>query len=366
MKTTDMQWFALAVLVLTAFCFVVAPTSVVTAQDNIEPTGDSSAFETSAEQAAEPTEAAAETEPAQVVEKPGERTPPGPTDFLMTGKFLGFAVLMILAVILLLGRWVRLWVRIGVLLAAFVLFGLDYIYPLHPSPMCAVTKLFMFKFTWGEFFPAFVALFLAIMVPSLIGRKLFCGWVCPLGALQDLVNKIPFKPRFKNFNFNIFNAIRLGLLAMFFLTFFGVKDHITFLGQEVGTTGAEDMWTAFAAYSLYDSINFFELLHWSLNSARWFIMFGILIIASLMLYRPFCYLLCPIGALTWFLEKIAPGRIRVDHEICTECGDCEEASPCPTIKPMVARSMKALPDCTSCGECQRSCPEDAISFRFRR
>jgi polyferredoxin len=363
MKTKDIRWFALAVACLTALCFVVGPALTVSAQESDTLISDSAA--TPAVVETEPAEAQAETEPAAGEEKPGERTPPGTIDFLMAYKFLGFAVLMVAGLVLLLARRVYLWVRIGMMLLAFALFGLDYIYPLHPSPMCAVTKLFMFKFTWGEFFPAFLALFFAIMIPSLIGRKLFCGWVCPLGALQDLVNKIPFKPRFKNFNFNLFNGIRLGLLAMFFLTFFGVKDHIAFLGERVATGEAEDMWTAFAAYSLYEPINFFELLHWGMNSARWFIMFGLLIVASLMLYRPFCYLLCPIGALTWLLEKIAPGRIRIDYEKCTECGDCQEASPCPTITPLVERNMKAIPDCTSCGECQRSCPEDAISFGFK-
>ncbi len=363
MKMKSIRWFALAVITLAAAWLMVSPLQTAVAQDSVHSHADATTSQVETESAEQ-----GEAEPIAVIdgEKPGERTPPGPIDFLMTGKFLGFAVLMLIALVLLIGGWVRPWVRIALLLVAFVLYGLDYFFPLHPSPMCASTKLFMFNFTWGEFFPAFLALFAAMMIPSLIGRKLFCGWVCPLGALQDLVNKIPFKPRFKNFNFHLFNAVRLGLLTMFFLTFFAVKDHIAYLGEQVGIGEAQDMWTAFAAYSMYEPVNFFELLHWGWDSARWFIMFGILIIASLMLYRPFCYLICPIGALTWLLEKIAPGRIRIDYEKCTECDECIEASPCPTIKPMVEQNMKVLPDCTSCGECAASCPEDAISFRFKR
>ncbi len=364
MKIKDSHWYAPAALCLAAvwLLVLVAP---ITAQDSL-PTPEDSLGTHMASGSEEPAASTSETAPVVEGEKPGERTPPGPIDFMLTGKFLGFAVLMILGLVVLFRRWSRLWVRITLLLVAFVLFGLDYFYPLHPSPLCAVTKLFMFKFTWGEFFPAFVALFLAMMIPSLIGRKLFCGWVCPLGAFQDLINKIPFKPRFKRFNFTLFNTARMVLLAAFIFTFFGVKDHIEFLGGQVGLGDAENTWTAFASYSLYDPINFFELLHWSMNSVRWFVLLALIVLFSLILYRPFCYLICPIGALTWLLEKVAPGRIRIDHEKCTMCEDCYEASPCPTIMPLVEQNMKTLPDCTSCGECAPVCPEDAISFKFKK
>lgn len=345
--------------------WLIAVAALSFAQESSEPIPQTSGQSTMETAAAEQTagEATASEETGGEESAPAEEAPPGLMDFFLSGKYITIAILMVAGIILLFGKWINLWVRIGMMIVAFILFGLDLVFPLHPSPMCATTKLFMFKITNGVFFPMFLALFFMIMVPSLIGRKLFCGWVCPLGAFQDLLNKIPFKPRWKNFNFTAFNTVRMSLVVLFFLTFFMVRDQILTLGEQVEAQTAGGLWAAFSAYSVYNPINFFELLHWQINTI-FFVMMGALIIASLMLYRPFCYMICPVGAVTWLFEKIAPGRVRIDHNVCTECGTCEDESPCPTIKPLREGNYRWLPDCTSCGECLRVCPEKAISFRF--
>ncbi len=356
----------ISIPLLVIFLALLATTSIVPAQTaGADNTADTSVAET--------VDSALIEHRAELLENHGneevtatdsESGSPGVLDFLLAGKYLAFLIMAAVGLSLLMGRWVNFWVRIGMLVVAFVLFGIDKLYPMHPSPMCAITKLFMFKFTWGEWIPAFIAMFLAIFVPSLIGRKLFCGWVCPLGALQDLINKIPFKPRFKQFNFTVFNAIRMTLLAIFIISFFFVKDHLAYLGNELEVSLTSQTWIAYSSYSIYEPINVFELLHWTIDTT-FLVMFPLLVIASLMLYRPFCYAICPIGALTWMVEKIAPGRVRVDHDLCEECMDCVEASPCPTIGKLVDINTKAAPDCTSCGECIGTCPHDAIKFGFK-
>lgn len=285
-------------------------------------------------------------------------------EILTIPKYLAMTGVMVVAIGLLFVRKFNRWIRLGGLALAFALFGLDTIFSIHPSPMCATTKLFMFRFTWGQWFVGFLAYFLIIFVPGIIYRKAFCGWVCPLGAFQELINKIPNKWRIKQFNFTAFNSVRLGLLAMFFVTFFMVRSEMQALGTELGHTDLP-IWKAYSAYSLYDPINYFEYLHWSIET-QWIIMMSILVIASLIIYRPFCYLICPIGAVSWFLEKVSLGKIRIDRSKCNDCGVCVIKSPCPTIMPLLKGDKIGLPDCTSCGECLSTCNRDAIKFSFKK
>jgi polyferredoxin len=62
---------------------------------------------------------------------------------------------------------------------------------------------------------------------------------------------------------------------------------------------------------------------------------GVVLIASLFVYRPYYYLICPVGLLTWLLEYLSIFRVRVDRNKCNDCGICISKSPCPSIKPIL-------------------------------
>lgn len=69
----------------------------------------------------------------ETIEKKQMKTPPGLTDFLFTYKYLTIIALTIIGLILVLSRWVNVWIRVAFMAIVFILFGLDYIFPLHPA-----------------------------------------------------------------------------------------------------------------------------------------------------------------------------------------------------------------------------------------
>ena len=87
----------------------------------------------------------------------------------------------------------------------------------------------------------------------------------------------------------------------------------------------------------------------------------IVLIASLFVYRPWCHFACPFGLLSWFGEKAAIFRIRVDYDKCTDCRACAFGCPSHAMTAILDKH-KTRPDCFACGVCIDVCPEDAVDF----
>jgi len=207
---------------------------------------------------------------------------------------------------------------------------------LHPSPMCAFGKGIAFPALAGTLPPPMVLLMGAIILLAFVGAKGFCGWVCPFGAIQEVAGRIPRLKRFR-LPFRWTNAIRVLLVAVFFVLLFSAR-RIS-----------------------YDYFNPFEFLHWgNLSHPLVWVPFTTMIVASLFLYRPFCTLICPIGLVSWLVERISLGRIRVGSA-CNDCGICLRTTDCQALPALVARK-KVVPDCHGCGDCLDTCPKEAIRF----
>jgi polyferredoxin len=214
---------------------------------------------------------------------------------------------------------------------------------LHPSPMCAVSKGLAIPILFKKIGLPMLALFGAAVVLGLVGAKGFCGWACPMGAIQELVGRIPGLRRFR-LSFALTNTVRIAAFALFFVVLFTAKK---------------------ISYDWFH-LNAFEFFHWqNLGHPAVWGPFAAVLAASLFVYRPFCALLCPLGLFTWLVEMISFGKIRVSRA-CTECGKCLKETDCQALPALVA-GRAVVPDCHGCGDCLRvDCPESAISWRWGR
>ncbi|MHC4322322.1 MAG: 4Fe-4S binding protein, partial [Planctomycetota bacterium] len=176
-----------------------------------------------------------------------------------------------------------------------------------------------------------------ISVFSIVGNKLFCGWACPIGAIQEAFNHIPLTRKLRFIlPFRLTNTLRI----IIFLAFITLVLTIS--------------------RSPYDYFNPFHFLHWRFDIMSVMVLL-ITLIASLFIFRPFCHLVCPIGLFTWVLEHFSLVKVKVNKHDCKDCDLCIKKSSCPAVQSVLEEKM-SRPDCFACGRCIEACPENALRF----
>ena len=92
------------------------------------------------------------------------------------------------------------------------------------------------------------------------------------------------------------------------------------------------------------------------------VLLAVIIVLSIIIYRPFCKYICPLGAVYSIFNPIAVFRYRVDKEACVHCGAC--AKVCKMQVDPVKNPND--PECIRCGACKKVCPAKAICFGFEK
>lgn len=194
-----------------------------------------------------------------------------------------------------------------------------------------------------------------VVVGTVLGRFV-CGFLCPFGLVQDLLFKIPFIKKIRTLPGEKFlRYFRFVILAIFVILLPMVI---------VDFTGLGDPW--FCKYicpagTLEGGIPL-VLLNESMRSAigflyKWKIAILIFtILVSIIIYRPFCRYICPLGAIYGVFNKVSIYRYHIDTEKCTECGACQKNC---KLNIKVYKNPNSI-DCIRCGECKDICPNKAI------
>lgn len=189
-----------------------------------------------------------------------------------------------------------------------------------------------------------------VMMVSLVAGRAFCGWLCPLGAVQEWLahlsrrmggekrhirgkpSKVPFPlrlPRWADRPLRYTKYLGFGLVIL------------------ASTAAAYPPLQSFSpARAVFNSKLTTGLL-WSVLIT--------FIILSLLVKRWWCKYLCPLGATLGILNKISPVRLKADINVCNHCGRCD--TECPMGIQDVPGSLNST-ECIRCLECLETCARD--------
>jgi ferredoxin-type protein NapH len=225
------------------------------------------------------------------------------------------------------------------------------------------TILLPLFFTVLAFFAFFVVL-----------NKAFCGWVCPLGTVQEFIHKLgrrlrlPLQRLENGGTFKVRPVKWVLLLAL-------VLALPLLAGMGVAPDALGNPWCDVCPSRLVSTLLTGDTEQLGIRTGGWIefglgaignALTGFILIAALAVRQPFCRI-CPLLSWSALFQRLSPMRlVKQPTERCRSCGICAKA--CPMDIPEIATKSgrKAFnEDCTLCGRCAEFCPDDgAIQIKF--
>ncbi len=199
--------------------------------------------------------------------------------------------------------------------------------------------------------PAALVLFLTFVAMSLLAKKSFCSWLCPVGTLSEGVWKVGQRIFGQNFRMWRWLDFIMRSLKYVLLLFFA---KILLLDMPAYALGQ-------FLQSPYWAISDVKMLHFFTKMSVTTIVVLVVMTGLSLFYKNFwCRYLCPYGALLGLLSVFSPMKIRRDAHVCIGCGHC--SSVCPSQLGVHRSKCIRSPECTGCLSCVDSCASNALQM----
>jgi polyferredoxin len=191
---------------------------------------------------------------------------------------------------------------------------------------------------------------------SIVGR-MPCAWVCPFGLLQELIHKIPSPkveiPGFLSWIKYVLLALFVVLLPLFVVDIFGYGEN--WFCKYICPAGTLE--AGLPLSFLQPQLR--EL--WGILFMSKLLILVLLLVAMVFIRRPFCRVLCPLGAIYSLFNRVSLFRMVHHPENCVRCGECYRNCPMG-VKFYQGANQK---DCIRCLQCLRtSCKYGAIDYEL--
>lgn len=192
--------------------------------------------------------------------------------------------------------------------------------------------------------PAALVVLLTVIAVSLLLKRAFCSWICPVGTISELLWKCGFNLFRRNVRPPRWLDIALRGVKYLLLVFFL---YIIFWGMDAAQI-ADFIRSDYNKVADVRLLDFF--LHLSLLAGL-IILF--LVLLSLPLRNPFCRFLCPYGALLGLISVLSPVKVTREKLTCVSCGVCTQV--CPSYIPVMSKERVMSEECIGCWRCVSHC-----------
>ena len=201
--------------------------------------------------------------------------------------------------------------------------------------------------------PAAFFLFTAFALSSLLFRKAFCSWLCPVGSISEYLWKLGRRIFGRNFTFPKWLDYPLRGLKYLLLSFF-----VYAVAMMSATAIGDFVASPYGLVVDVRMLNFFRFM----GTTTAIVLAGF-VLASLFVRNFWCRYLCPYGALMGLISMASPLRISRKESACIDCAKCAKA--CPSVLPVDKLIQIRSAECTGCLECVAVCPaQDALSLNL--
>jgi len=221
-------------------------------------------------------------------------------------------------------------------------------------PFGGLETLYHFVTSSGKFVPhvhmSNLVLAVAVLLTALLARSAFCGWICPLGFLQDLASgassqlqrRVPAVHRF----------VRTLKTRAAFLAVLDRPLRFLKYGVLVWAVGGAALFGVMVSRDYDPWAALLTIAEFSLTP-------GLLVLlvtlgASFFVERPWCRYACPLGAASGLVARLGPVYLKRHAPACHGCAVCNKA--CPMGLDVAKAATIKSPDCIGCLECVASCP----------
>jgi polyferredoxin len=201
--------------------------------------------------------------------------------------------------------------------------------------------------------PAGMIILGAIVAISVLFKKSFCSWFCPIGTVSESIGE--FGRRLFGRNFVPWKWIDLPLRALKYLLL-GFLAYTVFVLMDAPSLRAflESPYNRVADVKMF---LFFKAL-----SRTAVIVLAALVALSMAIKNFWCRFLCPYGALLGLTGLLSPFRITRNAESCIDCSKCARVCPAAIAVDRLNRVMSD--ECTSCLACVDACPvKDTLQLK---